>query len=212
MMQGEMSEDDDLPAASEPGDDQSLTWLPFAGAAAVALLIASVIVFVGAGSDNYVGTKTDADGALTCPATYQQRRFGDHKKAWVPVEPTGVDGGPNLVPDSLPSHVTICRYGATAAAFDRPVKVELTGHRTLTGGLRAATKELSALPKARDGVGVCPPGGAVDNYLVGLTFATGLLWVSVPGGACLEPSNGDFTTSAGLSVRVAAAYEARVWP
>lgn len=197
-------------------DDRTLTWWPIAGAAIVAALVVLVIVLAGPGEDNHVGSKIDNGGALVCPDSYEQRAFvrnGKIQKPWVPVEPTGVGGDTTLVPDTEPSHVTLCQYSSTRTDTDNAVEVKLSGHRTLDSGLREVTKDLTDEPKRQSSsTGCTSSGGAKEDYLIGLRFATGLLWVSVPANDCLGATNGKFVTGSSLTARVTRAYEARAWP
>ncbi len=190
--------------ATGPPQDKTLTWLPLAGAAAVAAVVVLILVFAGAGTDNHPGTATDAHGALTCPKTYEIA-----SQAWVPVDPAGVDGKKSLVPDTKPGHATVCHYPTSGSPTERG-DARLAGHRVLGGDLRAITRGLAKQPKAdaQTCTATRPtPGG---SYLLGLTFATGVVWVSAPGDECLGSTNGQFDTS---SVRAALqnAYDARTW-
>lgn len=197
-------------------DDRTLTWWPIIGAAMVAALVVAVIVFTGAGEDHNLGAKTDGSGALVCPDTYEQRAFvrdGKVQKPWVPLEPSGVGGDATLVPDTAPSHVTLCLYQGSQGETTNAVEVKLSGHRLLESGLRGVTKDLSNEPKRESSSTSCTETrDSQDNYLLGFVFATGLLWVSVPSNDCLGVTNGKFVTGANLADRVSRAYGTRTWP
>lgn len=194
--------------------DGGLTWLPLVGAGAVALLIAVAIFFIGPGQDSHVGVATASDGSLSCPATYEQRSATDKRKLWVPVDGSGIDGSKHLTPDGKPSHVTVCYYRAPAAKAGKSATIDLTGHRTLTAGLGAATHDLHSQP-AEGSVQAAPcqadPATSGDDYLVGMTFATGVIWVSAPGNSCAGSGNGEFAGSVNLAMQVGDAYTTRVW-
>lgn len=207
---------DDADLNDEPAD-RTLTWWPILGAAIVAALVGAVIVFTGPGEDHNLGAKTDGSGALTCPDSYEQRAFvadGKVQKPWVPAEPSGVGGEDRLVPNTAPSHVTLCKYRSTQSSTGSAVEVKLSGHTTLKNGVRQVTKDLSDEPKRESSSTTCTDtrGAVSDNYLVGFVFATGLLWVSVPNNDCLGVTNGQFVTGSSLTDRVARAYGSRTWP
>lgn len=202
---------DDLPHdttddTTDAPSDRSLSWWPLVGAAVIVGLVVVLLLVAGSGGGDRIGTKTDSDGALTCPPTYKVHDF-DH---WVPTDASGVNGKKKLVPDAKPSHVTICRYAYATPSRGKTVHAKLSGHRTLTNGLRALTGDLSKLHKSNsDGGGILVVGETQSVYLIGLTFASGVVWVSVPDGN--SASNGQFTTSSALHGKVAKAFESRAW-
>jgi hypothetical protein len=205
--------------SSDRPQNRSLTWWPIGGAAAIAVVAILVVVLVGSGGDNRTGARTAKGGSLVCPGTYEQhpRSEGDNLKGWVPIQATGVDGGSSLVPpdkgsDSAPRHVSLCAYDAAAADPSRTVEVKLSGSRTLTSGAAALAKQLSAAPAAPTSAGECTtPRAPGTDYLIGLVYSTGKIWVSVPADTCLVISNGQYATSEDLRAKVRTAYATRSW-
>ena len=194
------------------GKDRSLTWLPIVGAAVIALIGVIVIVVVGSGKDTRVGLKTDDDGALVCPDTYTLSAVTGVKsvpRAWVPLRPTGVDGGADLVPDTKPLHVTICRYPATGVSLSHSTKIRLGGSRTVKTNVAAMTKSLSKAARSSLASGTCT--GPDTTYMVGFVFATGVAWVTLPGTGCQHITNGVWDTTAALRDQVVAAFDSGAW-
>ncbi|GAB2471270.1 hypothetical protein [Jatrophihabitans fulvus] len=188
----------------QPRGDRTLTWWPLVGAAVLAAIVLTVIFTSGAGDDNRVGSKTDDNGALECPAEYKLRT----DSFWVPLEPSGVDGKARTVPNVKPGHVTVCRYTAPPSSRGSG-DVALDGTRVLSSGLATMTQRLSKAPEAPEGTraGKVGPGGEI--YLVGATFATGYVWISAPVKA---GSNGQFVTSADVHLAAEQAFDTGAWP
>lgn len=200
-----MPEDPDTAEPAPP--DKSLSWFPFAGAIVVAVIAVVVVALVGSGSDRHLGTSTDADASLQCPKTYEIGSV-----AWVPIGPAGVNGKKRLVPDTKPGHATVCRYPTAGNPTERSQDTRLSGRRTLGGDLRAVTRTLSKTPGGSPDEQTCRngQGGDSESYLMGLTFPTGVIWVSAPGDECLGSTNGEFHT-ASVRPQLRSAYHAGAW-
>lgn len=191
--------------------DRTLTWWPIAGAAIIAALVAVAIFSFGAGEDNRTGSKVEGDGALSCPTGYLRSKSDGNDR--VPADPSGVDGQAALVPDVAPRHVAVCRYQPAPETEKQDVDLPLDGRAVLESGQRAAAAELSRATKST-GPRVCTQQLVRDqpSYLVGFTFSTGVVWVSVPGDRCVPSSNGQFATDVNLRPDVAAAFTSKTWP
>ena len=76
----------------------------------------------------------------------------------------------------------------------------------------ALAKQLSAAPAAPSSTGACTtPRAPGTDYLIGLVYSTGKIWVSVPADTCLIISNGQYATSEDLRAKVRTAYATRSW-
>jgi len=192
--------------------ERSLTWMPIVGAAVIALIGVIVIVVVGSGHDDRTGLKTDSDGALVCPAVYKQEPVtgrASTPRAYVPLRPTGIDGSQDLVPDTKPLHVTVCRYAPQSVTLSRSAAIPVDGRRVLTSGGQALTRALSKAPKSGIKVGAC--SGPGTTYMMGFVFATGAAWVTVPGTACQSITNGVYDSSVDIRDQVVAAFASGAW-
>jgi hypothetical protein len=137
----------------------------------------------------------------------------------VPAPPTkGLDATDRLVPAEAPLHAVVCRYGADQARDGRtkPSKnadpVSATGARQLTGGLNAIPADLLLPPRSADfacaGVGI----GAHADYLMGLSYPTGTIWLTSPSvDDCTESGNGRFTTYGAFGDQMASAFASGRW-
>jgi hypothetical protein len=138
--------------------------------------------------------------APACPAKYQATN-----SVWVPAQPQGVDGQSGLVPKSAPSAAVIC-------AYLHPDNGALTGSHALTGSLAAIPATMGSAPAKTDSAILpCPQyfrAVDADDYLIGLAYPGGQLWVAVPRFHCSGASNGEFTTTTNLGDTVNAWYEA----
>lgn len=197
--------------AVEAPRDRTLTWWPLVGAAVIAALVAVAIFSFGAGEDNRSGSRVDNDGALACPAGYS--RSQPNGKNRVPADPSGVDGDTSLVPDVLPTFVAVCRYVPSKDPSRRKQDIPLDGRVVLSAGQRDAARQMSAAKRSTEPQ-VCAARYAPDKtaYLVGYTFSTGVVWVSVPGDRCVLSSNGKFVTGVDFYADAARAYTSRAWP
>ena len=195
----------------EPPTDRSLTWWPIVAALAIAALVAVAIFGFGAGKDNRSGSRVSDDGALACPGGYSRSQA--NAKNRVPANPSGVDGDKALVPDVAPTYLVVCRYIPSTKPSLRKKDIPLDGRVVLTGGQRDAAKVVSAGKKAT-GSPVCTQQLGPDKtaYLLGFTFSTGVVWVSVPGDGCVPSSNGTFVTDANFYADTVRAYTSKTWP
>jgi hypothetical protein len=137
--------------------------------------------------------------APACPAKYEATN-----SVWVPAQPHGVDGQGGLVPSSVPSAAVVC-------AYLHPDNGALTGSHPLTGSLAAIPATMSSAPAKTDSAVPCPQyfrAVDADDYLIGLAYPAGQLWVAVPRFHCAGASNGEFTTTTNLGDTVNAWYEA----
>jgi hypothetical protein len=165
-------------------------WLPLAAAAAVIAIAVGVVAAtqLPASTPPQPATLTSAD----CPA-------GDHPPQ-APA-PQGINAGDRLVPDETPEGVIVCAYLGSDG--------QLTGASTLHGDLSAVTESLTWLPRGDTHSYPCstvllPTDG--ENYLIGLSYADGALWVSAPGDHCAGATN------ANLRELADAAYRTQTWP
>jgi hypothetical protein len=121
----------------------------------------------------------------------------------VPASPDGVDGAAQLVPKQTPLAAVVC-------AYRQPDQGALTGAHQLTGSLAAVPAALSTAPSSAGApVAACPlyfRAVDADNYLIGLRYAAGQLWVSAPGFHCSGSGNGVFTSSENLALTVASVW------
>lgn len=195
---------DEEPTADEAPPPDGRTWLPIAAAGAVVVVLVAVVVFLSTRQgDGTVGR------VLTCPAAFKATSA---RPAWVPAKPSGVSAGKNLVPDQSPTFTVVCLYRA-ASPSSTAARRALSGHKQVAGDLDVIRKTLRTLPRAKGST--CPgrrAASAAADYLVGLTYATGSSWISVPADSCAGASNGSFHTSTELTGRAAAAYRTGRWP
>jgi hypothetical protein len=172
-------------------------WLSLAAAAAVIAVAVGVLVAVewGKNSSHRVAALTTAD----CPGRYPA--------TGVPAPAHGVDGTGRLVPNSTPTNVIICAYLEHRGA--------LTAGRSLRGDLSAVTDTLTWLPRGDASEFLCPlappVSGFDDNFLIGLSYPDGAIWVAAPGSTCDGASNGEFTTAANLHGLADPAWSTRTW-
>lgn len=130
--------------------------------------------------------------------------------------PPPADFAGSLVPDQVPTAVTICRYADTspgsgsASASSEPDGLQ--GERELLGGLENLPADL-AVPAGLE-IGLCTAiGGAVIPYLVRLTYPAGTVWLSTMSevNGCSLVSNGEFTSPVYVAGQVARSYDAGSW-
>jgi hypothetical protein len=187
--------------------------MPIVGAAVIAGIALIVVIVVGSGKDTRIGLKTDADGALACPPTYDHHAIVEGKavpRAWVPLQPTGVDGTEYLVPNTKPQHVTICRYPGDSVPISKAAEVPVNGKQIVKTNTSAMTRTLSEAPRTKviasgDCVGTQP------TYLVGFVFDTGAAWVAVPGTLCQHITNGEYDSTVQVRDQVVAAFDSGTW-
>ena len=141
--------------------------------------------------------------SLTCPKTIPAER---RTNPWLPAAPRGLDGSARLAPLAVPARVIICAYIGPRSSAGK------SGSVLLTGDLSGVMSDLAWIPPTK--AGVCadylrPADG--DYYLIGLSYPRSTEWVAAPGNHCAGSSNGVFSSSANLSARASAWYQARHW-
>jgi hypothetical protein len=181
-------------------------------ASAAAVVVTAAVVPLGlalanGGPHRGVAPATRA-GTLSCPQTFAGTA------PWVPRLPDGVDGQSRLVPAQPPQRALVCAYdGANTAAEQNGWA--LSGSRLLFAGLDRLAADLTWLPRKLPGQeNMCTAiGGTQVNYLVGLTYPEGTLWVSTAKepNDCVDTSNGEFTSQVTIGGQVAASYTAGAW-
>lgn len=176
-------------------------WLP-AAAAAVVVAAASIAAVTIARSNHHSATRPPAAVApLACPETSRQ----SGPTPWVPTLPSGSDGSSRLVPDVTPTYAVVCAYLNTT---------DLSGNVALTGDLSGIPADLTWMPRQLTASRPCTADLRAtdnDNYLLGLTYPDGTLWVGVPGNHCTGSTNGRFVSTANLRAQTAASYAAGTW-
>lgn len=179
-------------------------WAAAGAAAAVAAIVIAVTLIWTRGSAREQLPTSSA--ALTCPTTY--RHASAPTTGWVPADPTGIDGTKRLAPNETPRQAVVCAYLG-------PDVGSITGERALTGDLGPVTETLTWQPRPLPGQGrACVQYLAMtdgDDYLIGLTYADGTEWVSVPGDHCKGATNGEFETQANLRAYADDAYTSGHW-
>ena len=190
-------------------------WLP-AAAAAVVVAVASIAAVTIARSNHHSATRPPgAVVPLTCPQVSGQAAAG--VRPWVPASPAGLDGSSRLVPDVTPTHAVVCAYlppNPPASPPYRTTGAALTGSVELTGDLSGIPTDLTWMPRQLTNGRLCDAmlqGTDNDNYLLGLTYPDGTLWVGVHGNHCSGSSNGQFVSTANLRAQAAASYAAGTW-
>jgi hypothetical protein len=189
-------------------------WLAAAPAAACVLVVAAVIAIVRPTGDKPAPSLAANPPVPVSPPLACPQRYETGPAPWVPRPPTVADAGHRLVPDRTPAHVVVCAY---LARSDEPNgnQTVLTGRRELGGDLAAVRTTLTWLPERVTGQQqpcldyLAPTDG--DNYLIGLSYRGGTVWVSAPGNHCDDASNGPFTTMVNLRPWAAAAIAAGAW-
>jgi hypothetical protein len=186
-------------------------WLAAAAAAACVLVVAAVIAIVRPTGDKPAPSLAANPPAPVSPALACPHQYEGKATPWVPRPPTIVDAGRRLVPDRTPAHVVVCAY---LPPTNRPVGTwrKLTGRTELRGDLAAVRATLTWQPAGRQqGCPLYATPTDLQNYLVGLSYRGGSVWVSVPGDHCEGASNGRFDTPRNLRPWAAAAYTAGAW-
>ena len=181
-------------------------------AAVVVLAVVATLVAIGSSrghSRHQVAgpVLTGPVAVLTCPEV-----FGG-KPPWVPAGPTGVDGHSRLVPVDVPARALVCAYPGTNYE-KKQSGWKLGSGRTLSAGLDRLAAELTWLPRGRARGGVCSAvGGPQTDYLIGLSYPGGVVWVSSADepNQCIGTSNGNFASRFGLGDLTAAIDTGR-WP
>jgi hypothetical protein len=174
------------------------------GLAAVAVVAVTVPVSVMLSARTAHGPAA-VPAPLTCPNVYAG------PAPWVPDGPRGVDGKSRLVPPQPPTRAVLCAYSGTNG--DPQTGWLRDGSRVISGGLDRLAADLTLVSRRPGGPISCTlMGGAQVNYLLGLNYENGTLWVSASDepNHCVATSNGRFT-ALDVSADLAAAYESGTW-
>lgn len=194
---------------------RSSRWMPAPATAAVVLALVAVFAAQGCGArpaargttrtGPVTGALTARVRALTCPTDY---RATATQAPWVPAKPHGVDASARLAPDETPTTVVVCAYLHRIGTGGL-----VTGRRVLAGKLGGVRDVLAYVPRST----TSPPCTAIllgtdgDNFLLGLTYGSGTVWVSAPGNHCSGSGNGSFRAAPNLSSFARAAYLSGRW-
>ncbi|PZS18538.1 MAG: hypothetical protein DLM57_06085 [Pseudonocardiales bacterium] len=182
----------------------------FAGAAAACVLAVAVVLAMVAAPRAHQRqaaapptrpVSASTSPALACPGRSQQHLVLNPSDYWVPAQAQGVDARQRLVPNRTPAHVVVCAYLQGPA---------LTGHKELRGDLATVTAALTWTPPSRLHPLACTDVLLItdaDNYLVGLSYASGMIWVAAPGNHCAGSSNGQFTVDQSAAVLASSWYK-----
>jgi hypothetical protein len=188
-------------------------YAPFAVAAVVVAVVAGSlwgVRLLGSQAVPAAGPRTAVQAAaLACPARYARQA------PWVPAKPAGVDGRSRLVPQQTPSSALICAYAGSNMAKQQ-AGWALSGRRSLTGNLAGLAAQLTWKPRRLPGQQiVCTDiGGPQTNYLIGLTYPGGTIWVAATAepNQCVAASNGEFTSTGTIGPEVSKAFASGRWP
>ena len=174
------------------------------GAAALLTLTACTAPGQPAASSRASTSLASNGAALGCPAKYQLGKPGEPYTGWVPASPTMPTGG-QLVPNSTPNEAVVCAYRGAAP---------LTPARTeVRGDLQLITADLAHIV-VRESQHLCLTYLALSdgqNYLIGLRYERGTVWVSVPGNHCLGSTNGRDASPVNLRVPAQQLYRTGYW-
>jgi hypothetical protein len=172
---------------------------------AVGATVLAVLAFAVPPSVLLGGGSAPVSTPLACPQVHTGA------PPWVPDLPRGVDGRSRLVPPQAPVRAVVCAYAGMNTDPEQ-AGWALTSGQELTAGLDGLADDLT-LAARRTAPVACPAvGGPQVNYLLGLTYQTGTLWLSTADdpGQCSLASNGLFTAN-GIGKAVATAYDAGRW-
>lgn len=142
---------------------------------------------------------------LACPQVYAGAA------PWVPDPPRGVDGQSRLIPPQPPARALLCAYDGDTGAVSQ-AGLALTGSRELSGGLDRLASDLTLVTRRASEVACTARGGPQVNYLLGLTYDSGTLWVSASDdpNRCNAATNGQFTANY-IGEALTASYTAGTW-
>jgi hypothetical protein len=127
----------------------------------------------------------------------------------VPAKKQGLDGAARPAPLREPARAIVCAY------IRSPTTAAESGSVLLTGDLSGVMNDLAwmaparALPARPCTADLLLTDG--DYYLIGLSYSGSTEWVAAPSNHCAGSSNGVFTSTANLSGRASAWYEAHHW-
>lgn len=175
---------------------------------AVVLVVLVAATLVAVASLRHGKSAAPAVPELTCPRVFAGT------PPWVPAPPSGVDGRERLVPRQAPARAVLCAYDGSNVPRAQSGWT-LSGSHTLSGGFDRLAHDLTSLPRLLPGQRhACPAiGGPQTDYLLGLSYPDGTLWVS--GAAeptiCMGTSNGVFTSPANTGALMQASYTAGTW-
>lgn len=186
---------------------RSHSWLY---AAAAAVLVVGVLsgVWAATGGNGKPATKV-ATVPLSCPAKYAERA------PWVPAKPRGVAGDSRLVPNKTPKSVLMCAYPGLNGGNSR-TRWALSGKHAVTGNLAGLAQELTWQPRkvSEQNIACTMVLGTQTNYLIGLTYSSGTVWVSASDepNECVDVTNGEFTALPALGKDATHAFRSGQWP
>ena len=159
---------------------------------------------------------TPAVATPECPSVEVVSGRNGTRPATVPVpEATASGSDAALARSDAPLAATVCGYSIhamrTGATPDRPVP-SLLGRIAVSNPEQLAADLHAAKPWSGER-GCTLIGGAVDRYLIALTYPDGVIWVGVEDepNHCLPASNGLFTADENLGEDVARAFDSGVW-
>lgn len=188
-------------------------------AAAAALLVIGVVTGVwAAGAGKRTATRPVVTASppvvvapLSCPARYAG------PTPWVPAKPRGIPGNPRLAPNETPKSVLMCAYKGSNAGDYSVSHWALAGKRYVTGNLAGLAHELAWQPRKIPGeeYACSAVGGTQTNYLIGLTYSRGTVWVSASDepNNCVSGANGEFITlPTTMGIDATKAFASGRWP
>jgi hypothetical protein len=138
---------------------------------------------------------------LACPTAFEHEGF-------VPSRPTAEGSDGRMAPLEQPIHAVVCRYrptaGKEAALLDEVVLPSTAG----------MAEDLQVPPIVPGEGHACTlMDGPSKPLLLGLTYPSGTVWVSVDGdvNGCHGSTNGVFSSNTGLSSELSASADAGSW-
>jgi hypothetical protein len=145
-------------------------------------------------------TRSPAASALSCPSSFTASSPGA-----VPASGGSVDAANRMVPQQAVRSAVVCSYGVSSA---------LAGSHPVTGNLAGLTETLTWLPELTGNGSTMGAVAASTNYLVGLSYQGGTLWVASTdiSTSAVHTSNGVFSSPANLSPQFASLYASGTWP
>lgn len=149
----------------------------------------------------------NSSGSPLCPPTYSTAPRGPLKPQ-VPSPPTADGTAGRLVPASVPTSAVLCRYSVL-----RQEPSTLEGQVELSG-LDAVPGDLALPAKLPGESHACTAvGGPSTPYLLRLDYPSGTVWVGSHDevNACVDTTNGAFTSSIYIGRDLAASYVAHRW-
>jgi hypothetical protein len=177
-------------------------WWAVGAAAAAVVAVATLAVTIGGSEHNNSTARPTTTAAPAvqpprCPRTYHG----------VPDVQNRFDSPRRLVPTSPPDAAVVCAYLRGKHA--------LTGSRHVAGGLTNVPYTLAWTPPHLPGWEACTSdlrSTDGDQYLLGLRYAAGIVWVLAHGNHCEGAGNGIFSTNVNLLGLAMTAYQSGRWP